>query len=109
MAIVEGRDGLWSLGAMKATRLLIVGRVQGVGFRDWLTGEARRLQVSGWVRNVGHDQVEAVLAGEVSAVEECLRACRRGPPAAMVESITDSIAEPPAEPGFVKRPSVPAL
>lgn len=86
---------------------MISGRVQGVGFRDWLAREAHRLGLAGWVRNVGHDQVEAVIAGETSAVEECLRLCRRGPPLAAVERITDAIAEPPAEAGFHKLASRP--
>lgn len=92
---------------MKASHLLITGRVQGVGFREWLVAEATRLGLAGWVRNVGHGAVEALIAGDTSAVEECLRACRRGPPLAAVETITDNIAEPPAEPGFVKRASLP--
>lgn len=93
---------------MKATHLLISGRVQGVGFREWLAREAARLGLDGWVRNVGHDTVEALVAGDTEAVEECLRACRRGPPMAAVDSITDTHAEPPDEPGFVKRASLHA-
>jgi acylphosphatase len=93
---------------MKATHVLISGRVQGVGFRDWLAEEATRLGLDGWVRNVGHDTVEALLAGDTEAVEECLRACRRGPPMAAVESIIDTHAEPPGEPGFAKRASLRA-
>jgi acylphosphatase len=93
---------------MKATHLLISGRVQGVGFREWLAREATRLGLDGWVRNAGYDAVEALLAGDTEAVEECLRACRRGPPMAAVESIIDTHAEPPGEPGFVKRASLPA-
>ncbi|HQT46983.1 MAG TPA: acylphosphatase [Acidocella sp.] len=92
---------------MKATHLIITGRVQGVGFRDWLAGEAHRLGLAGWVRNIGHDQVEALIAGETSAVEECLRTCRRGPPLASVKSITDANAQPPAEAGFHKLASRP--
>ena len=93
---------------MKATHLLITGRVQGVGFREWLANEARRLGLSGWVRNVGQDAVEALIAGDTVAVEECLRLCRRGPRAAIVETIKDTLAQPPAEPGFIKRASLPA-
>jgi acylphosphatase len=92
---------------MKAKHLLISGRVQGVGFRDWLVTEARRLGLTGWVRNVGHDAVEALIAGEADAMEECLRACRRGPPSAAVETIMETITEPPSEAGFLKRASLP--
>jgi len=91
---------------MKATHVIITGRVQGVGFRDWLVAQAHKLGIAGWVRNVGDDGVEALLAGDPGAVEECLHACRRGPPYASIDTITDRIAEPPADPGFVKRPSL---
>jgi acylphosphatase len=94
---------------MKAAHLIITGRVQGVGYRDWLVKQARRLGLDGWVRNLGHNQVEALLAGETAAVAECLHACRRGPALAMVASIREEIAAPPAEPGFVKRPSLASL
>ncbi len=91
---------------MNAKHIVVTGRVVGVGYRDWLVGEAHRLGIAGWVRNVGHEAVEALLAGEPAAVEEALRACRLGPPLAAVETITDRIAEPPLEPGFVKRASI---
>jgi acylphosphatase len=94
---------------MKATHLIITGRVQGVGFRDWLVVQATGLGVEGWVRNAGQDCVEALLAGDPGAVEECLRRCRLGPPGAAVTSITDNIASPPAEPGFIKRASLASL
>jgi acylphosphatase len=92
---------------MKAMHLWITGRVQGVGFRDWLVTEAERLGLTGWVRNVGPDAVEAVIAGDPNGVEACLQACRRGPRLAAVETVTDTMAEPPAGPGFVKRASLP--
>jgi len=92
---------------MTATHLLITGRVQGVGFRDWLVTEAQRLGLAGWVRNVGRSSVEALVAGDPAAVAACLQACRRGPRLAVVETVTETMAEPPAEPGFVKRASLP--
>jgi acylphosphatase len=94
---------------MKARHLIITGHVQGVGYRDWLVQQARRLALAGWVRNVGAGQVEALIAGDPGAVEECLHACRLGPPAAVVDTIVDRIADPPAEPGFVKRASIASL
>ena len=89
---------------MKARHLLIAGRVQGVGFRDWLLRQARAHQLSGWVRNRG-DQVEAVIAGEEAAIEAVLLLARRGPPLALVTDIVESFCEPPTEPGFVRRPT----
>lgn len=92
---------------MTATHLLITGRVQGIGYRDWLITEARRLGLNGWVRNVGGDAVEALLAGAPHSVEACVRACWRGPALAVVEAITATETEPPAEPGFLRRDSLP--
>ncbi len=64
---------------MKAELLLISGGVQGVGYRDWLVGEAARLGVTGWVRNLGSDQVEALVCGEAAAVDALIALCQRGP------------------------------
>ena len=89
---------------MKARLLRITGRVQGVGYRDWLVGAARRHGLSGWVRNRADGTVEALLAGEEDALQAVATACRRGPPMALVTSIEESFAEPPEEAGFFRRP-----
>lgn len=91
---------------MSAKRLLIRGRVQGVGFRDWMMRKARELGVSGWVRNRSDGTVEALLAGDPAAVEELLRACRRGPRSAQVTSIEERLADPPDDAGFHFWPSL---
>jgi acylphosphatase len=90
---------------MIAKQLVIAGRVQGIGYRDWMTEKARALGLSGWVRNRRDGTVEALIAGDVDAVEELSRLCRRGPPLAQVTSITEDLAEPPDEPGFFRAPS----
>jgi len=90
---------------MSAKRLVITGRVQGVGFRHWMHARAQRMGVSGWVRNLADGSVEALLDGPADAVEELLRACRRGPPGAEVRSIEEMMAEPVDAPGFAMRPS----
>ncbi len=90
---------------MIAKSLVLTGRVQGVGFRDWMSTRARRLGLAGWVRNRRDGSLEALIAGDAPAVEELLRACRRGPPGAEVATVTEDFADPPAEPGFHKRPT----
>ncbi|MGA0564868.1 acylphosphatase [Ancylobacter sp. VNQ12] len=77
-----------------ATRLLIHGRVQGVGYRAWLAGEARRRGLSGWVRNRRAGSVEALLFAEEAALAELLVACRMGPPTASVTRIEILEIEP---------------
>lgn len=90
---------------MTAKRLRIAGRVQGVGYRDWMARTASALGVSGWVRNRADGTVEALVHGPTAAVEELLRACRRGPRFARVEAIEEALAEPEEEPGFRRLPT----
>ena len=90
---------------MSAHRLRISGRVQGVGYRDWLVAQAEAMGIAGWVRNTRDGGVEALLAGEAAAVAELLRACRRGPRGAEVVEIVEDLAEQPAEPGFRRLPT----
>jgi len=91
---------------MIAKHLIISGQVQGIGYRDWLTETARKIGLAGWVRNRSDGTVEALIAGETDAVEEVVRACRRGPRMAIVSTIHETLAEPPASREFTKRPTV---
>lgn len=90
---------------MKAVRVLVAGRVQKVWYRGWLRETAERRGVRGWVRNRRDGRVEAVLAGPEAAVGAVLDACRSGPPAARVDEVAVSDAEPPESDGFVIRPT----
>ena len=90
---------------MAAKRLVIEGRVQGVGFRQWLVERAEAAGLAGWVRNRLDGTVEALISGETDAVEELVRLCRRGPRLAVVTSITEEFSEPPETPGFRHLPT----
>ena len=52
---------------MNSKRLIISGRVQGVGYREWMVRKARDLGLSGWVRNRIDGSVEALVAGDTTA------------------------------------------
>ncbi|HEV7275773.1 MAG TPA: acylphosphatase [Devosiaceae bacterium] len=91
--------------AGRTVHLSITGRVQGVGFRDWLAAEARAHELSGWVRNRRDGSVEAVLAGDAEALQTVLAACRRGPPMARVEDVVAEEDTASPEPGFAVRPT----
>ena len=68
-------------------RLVISGRVQGVGYRDWAIDTGIRLGLTGWVRNRRDGAVEALIVGEEEAVGQMIEACRRGPSLARVDEI----------------------
>ncbi len=67
--------------------VIISGRVQGVFFRMETQRAARRLGVTGWVRNLPDGTVEAVLEGSRSQVDAMLDWCRQGPPSARVDDL----------------------
>ncbi len=68
-------------------RVVVRGRVQGVGFRAFVEDEAHRLRLQGWVRNRRDASVEAVFAGSPATIDEMIRVCRMGPPAARVDAL----------------------
>lgn len=68
-------------------RLIVEGRVQGVGFR-WFTRErARRLGLRGWVRNNSNGTVEILAWGPVMVLDRFVEDLRGGPRGAHVEAI----------------------
>ena len=70
----------------------IRGRVQGVGYRAWVEHQAMARKLEGWVRNRRDGSVEALFAGRADVVAEMVALCRRGPPSARVEAVTEEPA-----------------
>lgn len=85
-------------------RLRIHGRVQGVGFRHYMTREARRRGVAGWVRNRVDGTVEAIVQGSQEAVDALIAWVRRGPPSAHVTDVEIGPDDGAYE-GFVQKPT----
>jgi acylphosphatase len=69
-----------------AKRILIAGRVQGVGFRFFAEAQAAVEGVHGYVSNLPDGRVELLIEGDDESVERVERALRRGPAGARVES-----------------------
>ena len=91
------------MSATIARNVVIGGDVQGVFFRDSARREARRLGVSGWVRNRGDGRVEAHLEGPPDAVAELVLWCRSGPRHATVQELQVTEAQPEGLDGFAIR------
>jgi len=88
-----------------ALRLVIHGRVQGVGFRAFVLRQATRLGIRGWVRNRRDGTVEAMLIGEPEALAAIETACRRGPTLAAVREVERRTTSDDGSPDFRERPT----
>lgn len=67
--------------------LVIHGQVQGVAFRAYTMGEARRLQLDGWVRNQPDGTVEVLAEGPAESLSRLETWCHQGSPAAAVHDV----------------------
>ena len=78
---------------MKAYRVQIEGRVQGICFRHYTQQEANRLDISGWVRNCEDGSVEALICGNDNQLNAMLTWLRHGPSSARVSATRVEPAE----------------
>ena len=84
---------------MVRVRILIEGRVQGVGFRYCTCAEAQSLGLCGWVRNLPDGCVETEFEGSEEAVRRMETWCHHGPASARVRSAT-VVSRETCEPKF---------
>lgn len=79
---------------MSDLHVRLTGIVQGVGFRWFVRERARRLGLSGWVRNLPDGSVEVAASGDAHQLDLLRGELRRGPNGARVEEIQDVSGEP---------------
>jgi len=91
---------------IEAIRLRIQGRVQGVGYRAWLEGEALAHGLRGWARNRRDGSVEALLIGPSDAVEAVIAACHHGPRLAKVTAVERSPGSDDGKGRFALLPTI---
>lgn len=70
-------------------RLVVAGRVQGVGFRRFVLDAGRSRGLSGWVRNNRDGSVELEVEGPAPVVANFIDAVGRGPRGARVDQLTE--------------------
>ena len=89
--------------AKQAKRFFVSGFVQGVGFRNFTEGEARRLNLTGYVRNLRDGRVEAYAIGTAAQLAKFREALERGARFSSVSGVTEEPAsvDPQYASGFV--------
>ncbi|MFT4307045.1 MAG: acylphosphatase [Microbacterium sp.] len=91
---------------MRRVRVVVEGRVQGVGYRFATATTAARENVCGWVRNRRDGSVEAELEGEDDAVDAVCAWMADGPPSARVTAAHVEELAPVGAESFDIRPDV---
>ncbi len=81
---------------MYTVKLVISGKVQKVGYRNWFATQALELGLNGYVRNLPAGQVEAIIVGDVGKIQQIIARSQHGPVHAEVTDI-QQLAINPAE------------
>lgn len=84
-------------GSRQRATLRISGHVQGVYYRSAATEQARVLGLRGLVRNLPSGEVELIAEGPPPELQQLIAWCHLGPPAAQVDQVTVSFADPKDE------------
>ncbi|HTZ77105.1 MAG TPA: acylphosphatase [Stellaceae bacterium] len=91
---------------MQAIRLVISGRVQGVGFRAFVERQALKRALRGWVRNRRDGTVEALVIGAEAALAEIEQDCRRGSRLSKVDRVERFATDDDGSAGFRQLPTL---
>ena len=69
-------------------QLLIIGKVQGVGFRYWFNNRANSLKLTGYVKNlVNCNQVRAIIQGNNKDLKKMIENCKTGSSSSKIENV----------------------
>ncbi|MEM9933584.1 MAG: acylphosphatase [Bacteroidota bacterium] len=72
---------------MKRYRMIVKGKVQGVGYRQFTKEQATQLTLSGWVRNEPNGEVCLEVQGPVSHLDQLVALCKQGPSWSRVDHV----------------------
>jgi acylphosphatase len=87
LPITTGMNAKSAIYIPERRRIVIRGKVQGVGFRLWLRNVAQSLNLVGSCRLLDDGTVEAEAQGDRQLVKQFVIACKRGPAEADIEGI----------------------
>jgi len=69
-----------------AVKIIVSGRVQGVGYRYFIARAASELNLHGYARNLWNGDVEIYAEGRIEFLEEMVKRAKEGPAHARVDS-----------------------
>ena len=72
---------------MKYAEIIVIGKVQGVWFRDFVKRSAVRLNLNGWVKNNPDRSVSAAVEGEEEIINQLIDKIKIGSPLSKVEDV----------------------
>ena len=75
-------------GDFARAKILVSGRVQGVGFRSFAGRYANSLGLTGWVKNLYDGRVEVVAEGERKKILRYIRLLEEGSPWSRVDKVS---------------------
>ena len=67
--------------------MVIIGKVQGVGFRYFVLRQAQELGINGWVSNKPNGDVEALAQGDKEDLEQFIAKVKQGPSFSSVDDV----------------------
>ena len=85
---MRSREQATKFMAEDIVKIIVSGRVQGVGFRFYCQRKAHEFGISGWARNCSNGTVEVRASGTDEALSEFVTALKRGPKFGRVEDIS---------------------
>jgi len=72
---------------MEVVRVVVYGKVQGIGYRNFVKSYAKMLGLKGYVRNLPKNKVEAVFAGKKEDIEKIIEIMKTSHPLARITKI----------------------
>ncbi len=82
---------------MKQAKIIVSGKVQGVGFRYYTRKKAEQLGVRGYVRNLKNGNVEIIAVGKAEPVDALIEWARSGSPSAVVNNLNFEVIQDTGE------------
>ena len=71
----------------KAMRFLVKGTVQGIFFRQFVRENAKKLELTGFVRNLGDGDVEVIAEGESTGLKKLGELLKLGPKYSQIRDV----------------------